>query len=43
VYQTAGMGFDTRLVPNGRYQWCVQALTINGASARRCTPVTIAN
>ncbi len=43
VYHTAGAGFDTRLVPNGAYQWCVQALTIDGVSARRCSAVTIAN
>jgi hypothetical protein len=43
TYHTAGAGYDTTLVPNGEYQWCVQALTIAGASARQCTPVTIAN
>lgn len=43
VYHTAGPGFDTRQVPDGGYQWCVQALTINDLGARRCTPVTIAN
>jgi hypothetical protein len=43
IYHTAGAGFDTSLVPNGAYQWCVQALTIAGVSARRCTAVAIAN
>jgi hypothetical protein len=43
TYHTAGAGYDTSLVPNGTYQWCVQALTIAGVSARQCTPVTIAN
>ena len=43
VYHTAGPGFDTRGVPDGPYQWCVQALTIDDVGARRCTRVTIAN
>lgn len=34
---------DTTTVPNGPYKYCVQALTIAGVSARRCTAVTIAN
>ena len=36
-------GFDTRSVPNGSYRYCVEALTIAGVDARRCTAVTIAN
>jgi hypothetical protein len=36
-------GFDTRSVPNGSYRYCVEALTIAGVDARRCTPVTIKN
>jgi hypothetical protein len=36
-------GFDTRAVPNGSYRYCVEALTIAGVDARRCTPVTIKN
>jgi len=36
-------GFDTRAVPNGSYRYCVEALTIVGVDARRCTPVTIKN
>jgi hypothetical protein len=36
-------GFDTRSVPNGSYRYCVEALTIAGVDARRCTPVKIAN
>jgi hypothetical protein len=36
-------GFDTTTVPNGPYEYCAQALTIAGVSARRCTAVTIAN
>jgi hypothetical protein len=43
VYHTAGAGFDTSVIPNGAYQWCVQAVTIDGVSARRCTAVAIAN
>jgi hypothetical protein len=36
-------GFDTRSVANGSYRYCVEALTIAGVDARRCTPVTIKN
>jgi hypothetical protein len=36
-------GFDTRSVANGSYRYCVEALTIAGVDARRCTAVTIAN
>jgi hypothetical protein len=36
-------GFDTRSVPNGSYRYCVEALTIAGVDARRCTAVKIAN
>ena len=36
-------GLHTTQYPNGRYLYCVQALTINGVRGIRCTPVTIAN
>jgi len=36
-------GFNTRSVPNGSYRYCVEALTIAGIDARRCTAVKIAN
>ena len=36
-------GFNTRSVPNGSYKYCVEALTIAGVDARRCTAVKIAN
>jgi hypothetical protein len=36
-------GFDTKSVPNGSYKYCVEALTIAGVDAQRCTPVTIKN
>lgn len=38
-----GNGLDTRDYPNGRYQYCIEATSINDRSARRCTAVTIAN
>lgn len=44
VYHVGGRaGFDTRRVANGRYRYCVQALTINGVRATRCTAVRIRN
>ena len=44
VYHVGGPhGFDTRRVPDGRYDYCVGALTINNVAATRCTRVTIAN
>ena len=36
-------GFDTTTVRNGSYKYCVEALTIAGVDARRCTAVKIAN
>lgn len=36
-------GFNTKAVPNGTYKYCVEALTIAGVDAQRCTPVTITN
>ena len=36
-------GFNTKSVPNGSYKYCVEALTIDGVDAQRCTPVTIKN
>jgi hypothetical protein len=44
VWHVGGpQGFNTTTVPNGAYKYCVQALTIAGVSARRCTAVTISN
>jgi len=44
VWHVGGrQGFDTTAVPNGDYKYCVEALTIAGVDAQRCTPVTIAN
>jgi hypothetical protein len=36
-------GFNTTTVPNGSYKYCVEARTIAGVDARRCTAVKIAN
>jgi hypothetical protein len=36
-------GLDTRNFPNGSYQYCAQALTINGRASTSCTPVVIDN
>jgi hypothetical protein len=36
-------GFDTTTVKNGAYKYCVEALTIAGVDAQRCTPVRIRN
>jgi hypothetical protein len=36
-------GFDTTRVPNGTYQYCVQALQIENHRSTLCTQVTIAN
>jgi hypothetical protein len=44
VWHVGGpQGFDTTTVRNGSYKYCVEALTIAGVDARRCTPVKIAN
>lgn len=44
VWHVGGpQGFNTATVRNGAYKYCVQALTITGVSARRCTAVTISN
>jgi hypothetical protein len=43
VLHVAGTGIDTRRLPNGPYQLCVEALTIEDVGARSCTPITIAN
>lgn len=44
IYHVGGPhGFDTRPVKNGRYDYCVAALTINNVPATRCTAVTIKN
>ncbi len=43
IYHVAGAGFDTRTVPDGRYSYCVEALTVDGGHALRCQRVTIAN
>jgi len=34
-------GIDTARIPNGHYQFCVQAITINGIKNHRCAPITI--
>ncbi len=36
-------GLHTQLYPDGRYQYCVQALTIDGVRGTRCTAVVIQN
>jgi Ca2+-binding RTX toxin-like protein len=43
VLHAAGLGFETRGVPNGDYQYCVTAVTIRNVAGIRCTPVTIWN
>ena len=44
VWHVGGtLGLHTTRYRNGRYQYCVQALTINGVRGTRCTPVTIHN
>jgi hypothetical protein len=34
-------GWEVNRIPNGQYQYCVQAITINGVKSHRCTPVTV--
>ena len=36
-------GLHTQLYPDGHYQYCVQALTINGVRGTRCTNIVIQN
>ena len=36
-------GFDTRSLPDGVYEYCVQALAVSGAEAARCSDVLIRN
>ncbi|HEX3331873.1 MAG TPA: hypothetical protein VHS27_18260 [Gaiellales bacterium] len=36
-------GLHTQLYPDGRYQYCIQALTVNGVRGTRCTAVVIQN
>jgi hypothetical protein len=43
VWHAAGFGFNTRLLRNGKYQYCVQALTINSRQSLRCARVTVRN
>lgn len=44
VWHVGGItGLHTARFPNGRYLYCVQALTDNGVRATRCTPVVIDN
>jgi hypothetical protein len=43
VLHTAGLGFDTRLLPNGDYDYCVQAVTIANHAGHTCWAITIAN
>jgi hypothetical protein len=44
VWHVGGIaGLDTTQYPNGAYQYCIDALTINGRSRTRCTQVVINN
>jgi hypothetical protein len=44
VWHVGGtLGLDTNLYPDGRYRYCVQALTINGVEGTRCARVVIDN
>lgn len=43
VFHLTGAGFDTRALPDGGLLFCVQALTIEGRSSRRCATVRITN
>jgi hypothetical protein len=44
VWHVGGtLGLHTQLYPDGRYQYCVQALTINGVRGTRCTGVVLQN
>jgi hypothetical protein len=44
VWHVGGtLGLHTALYRNGPYQYCVDALTINGRAKARCTPVIIKN
>jgi hypothetical protein len=44
VWHVGGItGLHTGRYPNGKYLYCVQALTDNGVRATRCTPVVIDN
>ena len=36
-------GFDTRTLPNGTYDFCMQALTIHHQRGKACTPIRIDN
>jgi hypothetical protein len=43
ILHVAGLGLDTTRFPNGNYQACVSAITINAVAHHRCWPITIAN
>jgi hypothetical protein len=43
VVHVAGRGVDTTLLPNGDYQFCVAAVTIENVPHHRCWPITITN
>ena len=44
VWHVGGQhGLDTSAYPNGRYLYCVEALTIDNVANTRCTDVAIAN
>ena len=44
VWHVGGhIGLNTHNYPNGAYQYCIQAMTINGVRAHRCTPVRLQN
>jgi hypothetical protein len=36
-------GLDTTALPNASYQFCIQALQIEGHESHRCTQITIDN
>jgi hypothetical protein len=43
VIHTAGRGLSTTTLRDGRYEYCVQAVTITDVSARRCVAISIQN
>ncbi len=43
VVHVGGRGVDTRLIPNGSYQFCVSAVTIRNMAHHECWPIRIDN
>jgi len=42
VWHASGRyGIDFKTIPDGNYQFCVQAITINAERTYRCTPITV--